>query len=1026
MNLLTAQPETGSETARPSDQPQRDRFEQAIDENFTVDSPAGSGKTSAITNRIGSIAAAPKATEILPSLAVVTFTKKAAAEMQSRASAMIRGRRLPPPILHAFNRAFFGTIHSFAVMLLRNHGHYLGIPGLFRALDNEDAIWREFLNQHSGRPARMDPASFASLTRVCPFQDVLELARSYEFTRPAPRRIGAIPLPDISKTLAFPLPKRANQAANILAHQQALRTWLKAMSAPGDYCPLPEVATGGAEFLETVAGDLADLRHWIARAFAEAVHDLALDYRAFRIRKGALSFNDQVSLAALLLRNPKAAKEIRSKGYRVILDEAQDTDPHQFRLLLESTRPADAGIGSFLNSLKDGPLPGHFCMVGDPQQSIFSERADLGFYMDVRRALLESKAAEALTFSVTFRCDRAIVDFANATCPPVLNGENGQVPFTTLFARPGASSGQVVRVPIPVPVAENAEGADGLALHATRTLGIWLRDTGLNGLRASRWGQVALICPRKDWFLPLRQGLTEAGLRCHFQSTSQIYGDSPAFAWLTALAVIWSDPTNALEIFGVLREVFGLSDHEIAVFADGHPDRLNLANPPTGISAVEVALRTLASCRDLFAAHSLRDALAQSCDRINLQGRLASLPAEVFPGMGGELETLLLRASAAEAEGLTLPDFASQLRALFAEKLPPAEVSEDAIPVITNLKAKGLQWDAVVLPFFGRSISFPNLPYPRFLPIEAPTPIAFSSGDISESWKLRLSTARFQEIERVLYVSLTRPRRTLVFVDDTDLWAPAGKGVAANSLARALKVDSANLIAWLDLPTACSPYITAAPRAHPLGESLQAMVLPDVVVPPLVFPTRILPHQLAKRVQSRRRIEDPEQPATTAPEQLLPPIDDGPGLQYGVWWHNAMRAIPWSNGPAAADAVFALTRATCPDTARADREWSALKATDVGARLLDGSVAVRTELPFMVTIEGGNAVDGVIDLVAFDPSTRRWLIIDWKTDRESAPASLLGRYREQIISYRASLGEILQMPVDAFIFATGQSSLIAV
>ena len=59
---------------KPRDEFVRARFASELDRNFSVVASAGSGKTTAITERILSIARSPNAAEILPRLVVVTFT----------------------------------------------------------------------------------------------------------------------------------------------------------------------------------------------------------------------------------------------------------------------------------------------------------------------------------------------------------------------------------------------------------------------------------------------------------------------------------------------------------------------------------------------------------------------------------------------------------------------------------------------------------------------------------------------------------------------------------------------------------------------------------------------------------------------------------------------------------------------------------------------------------------------------------------------------------------------------------------
>lgn len=69
---------------KPRDESVRARFASELDRNFSVVASAGSGKTTGIIERILSIARSRDAAEILPRLVVVTFTNRAADEMQQR------------------------------------------------------------------------------------------------------------------------------------------------------------------------------------------------------------------------------------------------------------------------------------------------------------------------------------------------------------------------------------------------------------------------------------------------------------------------------------------------------------------------------------------------------------------------------------------------------------------------------------------------------------------------------------------------------------------------------------------------------------------------------------------------------------------------------------------------------------------------------------------------------------------------------------------------------------------------------
>ena len=63
----------------------RERFRQEWRKNFAVSANAGSGKTTAISERLAAMALSDEASAVLPKTAVVTFTKKAAQQIGQRA-----------------------------------------------------------------------------------------------------------------------------------------------------------------------------------------------------------------------------------------------------------------------------------------------------------------------------------------------------------------------------------------------------------------------------------------------------------------------------------------------------------------------------------------------------------------------------------------------------------------------------------------------------------------------------------------------------------------------------------------------------------------------------------------------------------------------------------------------------------------------------------------------------------------------------------------------------------------------------
>src|SRR5207237_2415121 len=228
-------------------------------------------------------------------------------------------------------------------------------------------------------------------------------------------------------------------------YQKELRRAEKRWRETDDYVRWPVCWSKAKDFVRIKREAFAPLRRWIDQASLCVAAEVQRNYRAFRIERGLLTYHDQVTLALELMKHPKVGREMREKSFRVILDEAQDTDPRQFSLLLELTRPTEAS-GDWLETKSDPPRPGHFWMVGDFQQSIYRDRADLSKYRLIHDTLVETGAADALKFSVTFRLDQAQLAFLNETFREILNDRDDQGAFIELNPRPQIFPGQVVRV----------------------------------------------------------------------------------------------------------------------------------------------------------------------------------------------------------------------------------------------------------------------------------------------------------------------------------------------------------------------------------------------------------------------------------------------------------------------------------------------------------------------------------------------------------------------------------------------------
>src|SRR2546423_7448085 len=175
-----------------ADEAARTRFARSLDRNFSVIASAGSGKTRVITDRIVEIAKdRQRATEWLPQLVVVTYTNRAADEMQQRTRQRILEARLPLETVEAFGRAFFGTIHAFCVKLLTTHGHRLGLPTRLELVTDDDDLWNEFIQQQTTIGRSLSDENSRLLLRLMQARQLMELAPNQDHnfsTPPAEKR----------------------------------------------------------------------------------------------------------------------------------------------------------------------------------------------------------------------------------------------------------------------------------------------------------------------------------------------------------------------------------------------------------------------------------------------------------------------------------------------------------------------------------------------------------------------------------------------------------------------------------------------------------------------------------------------------------------------------------------------------------------------------------------------------------------------------------------------------------------------
>ena len=1019
-----------------ADSASRERFTAELNQNFSVIASAGSGKTRAITDRVVQIAKSANARDWLPKLVVVTYTNRAADEMQQRTRQQILESGLPLEVVATFNHAFFGTIHSFCLKLLANHGHYLGLPPSLETITDDDDLWNEFVQRQTMIGRALSKENRAALLRLVQVRQLMELARRGNFD--ANLAAPANPCPDANFSEVYTAVARGSTLRTIPKSQEELRRWEQRWRETNDFVSLPICSSQAREFSQFWSEAFRPLRDWINSCAACAAAEVQRDYREFRLEHGALTYRDQIALALGLMRHPEAARRIREKNYRVILDEAQDTEPEQFSVLLEIARPPSAAEVWMEDYKNDPPRAGHFCMVGDFQQSIYRDRADLCRYRELHERLTETGAADELTFSVTFRLDRAQLDFVNQTFGAILNNLDGQVEFVELNPRSDVLPGQVIRLNLGADVDPTSSEEKRARIEAEQ-LARWLRAAGLKKLRADCWRQVAILSPRKAWLPTLRDALRDVGLAAQIQSESDRRGDNPAYAWLTALLTIMTEPRAGYEIVGVLRDIFGISDDTLARFSQGEGARFQIAGQTLGRGVVPETLNLLARTYIDIVLQPLFNATREIVRATQLRERLIALPVEDFGDQAADLDALLTSAAGAEASGMTLAEFVEDLRANFDATREVRASSDDAIQLITEHKAKGLEWQTVIVPFLSRQVRTGSSRYPRVIKSiqESEPQIAFAKNDLSPQLQSELRDSERQEMERLLYVALTRAKHSLVLALDRQLFASTKGDIHRDSQLKWLRSDigeqnEPNFTALTEEPSECAETLLRQKESAVKIDMEKAGALPPLSAKLLrsaqeradnfvrKFNPSELPAEAEARVEASIEFE----------RELRSPALANPAVRYGVWWHEFAQRISWNNSADSWETIFEKSRATSPDATRSAREWHLLRnhlasAEDFRRRFSEGQFLAHTEMPFFWRWDERRCLEGIVDLALFDRE-RKWLLVDWKTDRVASDKIdiLRGRYRPQLAAYWQAVGEMTQMEVEAAIYSTSTGAFL--
>ncbi|MDQ2065196.1 double-strand break repair helicase AddA [Xinfangfangia sp. CPCC 101601] len=559
--------------------------------------------------------------------------------------------------------------------------------------------------------------------------------------------------------------------------------------------------------------------HRFARAFLARYH-------AAKERRGWLDFDDLITLATELLTDPSLSAWVlyRLDGgiSHVLVDEAQDTSPAQWRLIQLLTSEFTAGEGSH-----DDPRT--LFVVGDKKQSIYSfQGADVTAFdaMRDRFRLAFEEAGLALNerpLIHSFRSSPAILRLVDLCFPPERQAAMGGAVEHVAFH--GDLPGRVDFWPVVTPPEaeaagewykpEDRTGQESADVQLARQISIEIRQMIDRGEQILDRGQRRAV-HEGDFLILVRRraALFQEVIRACKMQGLQIAGadrlvlsDELAVKDVLALLRFLDTPEDDLSLAAALRSpLLGLSEDGLFRLAHGRKgflwERLRDAE---GLDEIRAVLDDLRKQAEFLRPFELIDRILTRHDgRRKLLGRLGE---EAADGLD-ELMSQALAFEQVDVPGLT--GFLVWMDSGKVVAKRQAESEGHRIRVMTVHGAKGLEAPIVILPDTGDRRA-PNED-PVVVPEAAP-PLWLAPKDEATAMEREANEARkaVREAEslRLLYVAVTRARGWLIVAAS----GKAGEGSWYGMLLEAAK----------SLPL--QPYLDGRMR-HEMGEWVAPQVKP--------------------------------------------------------------------------------------------------------------------------------------------------------------------------------------------------------
>ena len=718
---------------------------EETESRFSIRAGAGAGKTFVLVQRylrhIVDEGMSPD--QIL----AITFTKKAAASMKQRIVGELRDRGLAESAQIA-ETGPIQTVHSFCERVLRENSLEAGIDPEFSVLsEGEAALLREEALRESILTAADEfEESRALIVRVAAKQGYESLDTLHAILSEAVQdAIRGLRESGASMDEVFELHA---DAATLLVHQterilsECPREIVQGIESPSNSQALNQLRDAWTSksvpaWLKSVDPAKDELAARLTVGLVQIAVKTWVAYEAKQENLQRFDFTElQRRAVRLLHRSPEVVARLRGQYRAVLVDEAQDLNPTQYRLL------------ELIGAQRE-------MLVGDPQQSIYGFR-------DADYRLFQSRVDKGHVRNLTknFRSTQGILRFVDTVF-------SHQWPESYL-----PMSAQ--EAPSDDPFSSGLEGDfSGIEYWLSRQKDSAWTASLIGELIAEGVtpGDIAVLVRKASAAERIQQDLYELGIRSLLMGSSRQFFARQEIRDLANALEALVEPSRKLPFLALLASpIVGATLDSLVILANESQPldvvRTGSRVPPADQATLETFLawfEPLSTYADRLSAWEL---ITYIFERTPFLERLATQPNR--NQALANVRKLLVRATESPEQGAL--EFAGQIRSIrqLGHREGDAQAEDEdpqAVKLMTIHKSKGLEFPVVVLPD-GHDLIKRNS---RTVVVDSDSALVATKLDgVDNTFHRWVSEQRVQkeweEEIRAIYVAMTRAQSKLCIV----------------------------------------------------------------------------------------------------------------------------------------------------------------------------------------------------------------------------------------------------------------------